>query len=74
MPPTFAAASMTSVGLTDAINSKVASRSSRSTTLRLTGMTSCPAPTYARTMADPARPVPPATTMVMEVSLSSLTL
>ena len=74
MPPTFAAASITSVGFTDAMKSKVASRSKRSTTLRFTGITSWPAATYARTIAEPARPVPPATTIVIEGSLSSLTL
>ena len=42
MPPTLAAASTTSVGLVFFKKAVVASRSSRSTTVRLTAMTSAP--------------------------------
>ena len=66
MPPTIAAASITKSGLAAFMNSKVAFRSSRSTTLRLIPITLWPRPISARVIAEPTKPVEPAITIVMK--------
>ena len=65
IPPTFAAQSIMAVGLRFFINSKVLSRSSKSTSLLEIPITSLFNPLSSLTIAEPTKPEPPATKIVM---------